>query len=820
MEQQPQHYVVPCMNEAALRTANWIDETCVRSALHHPVAETLRNLPQNGHYFVHEADCKCSAPNECPHPKRLFNATRDSKRRLSTYLWWKLWAGPGFPLSDELLQLWRRFLSCEFGILKGNGHRKSNEFCCSHPVHYTPSEDSFADLLKTLTDHLRQLQPRNALLEQFLTPSAAASQSAPDRVLLDLFSFLRLCEFVPASATPPARTQSFASSPMWGGSQDRSGDDKSSVDTPSMDVQAASPATDVAPSPGSAPSEDFKPNLADQLVPAEGSDAFMDDTPLSLEELDFLCLGRPSTAGRVGDISAVDLEAFLNVDNVRGGMLYSNDASSEPMVFLFCGQCCTKFLHPQAGLTSETVCPFGHRGPTLLRPPIEVDGHDIAYHMVKAVNERDFVEGDVVALLSQNQAMTIDRLTAANYKAAKNVGVVSRSAYLKADVNVARRRPHADSAKTDLVCMLGHVPVRVRGSVACGENVYADPQCKVEGCAVGAELWKAENKGVPARLIGQALVDSSVDNNDDVELVMCFVSLVNGPQQEAQAMEIETLKTFVKDTIIDHFATFTRSQLLEIEENRRKTNEAHARIDELETQMKSLLSNLQDMTARTESKGQCYSRGFPGRRLEVCPKAGNVVTICIGCKSLLVPDDGCARLVARFGPLVAFFVYEEDNTFKFRNCMHDDKFLCMKLNREIGVTSDPGNPGVVFQIKALGDGLFALYSPFMQCHMAFDKDCQSIGGLAAPDCRTKIAFLRRPQMERKYAYWLTGAKEETKPEPYTLCPSRWRWGRAIKAKLCPEAMARCKKAAAVHCENPDGVDDLLDDDDGTLPPCV
>lgn len=46
-QQQQQHYVVPCMNEAALRTANWIDETCVRSALHHPVAETLRNLPQN-----------------------------------------------------------------------------------------------------------------------------------------------------------------------------------------------------------------------------------------------------------------------------------------------------------------------------------------------------------------------------------------------------------------------------------------------------------------------------------------------------------------------------------------------------------------------------------------------------------------------------------------------------------------------------------------------------------------------------------------------------------------------------------------------------
>ena len=70
-----------------------------------------------------------------------FQSTNNSKRRVSTHLFWKNKLGLGFPVADRMLTraVWGALSSCEHGIKEGNGQRKkANGAVCVNPYCYKP----------------------------------------------------------------------------------------------------------------------------------------------------------------------------------------------------------------------------------------------------------------------------------------------------------------------------------------------------------------------------------------------------------------------------------------------------------------------------------------------------------------------------------------------------------------------------------------------------------------------------------------------------------------------------------------------------------
>lgn len=114
------------------------------------------------------AKCKaCKSPQVCVCRRDHFQSTNNSKRRVSTMLFWKNKLGLKFPVADAMLtrQVWGALQSCDYGIKVGNGQRKvPNGPVCVNPFCYSPAKplqimkpmlDTF-ELLGLLTDSFIQ----------------------------------------------------------------------------------------------------------------------------------------------------------------------------------------------------------------------------------------------------------------------------------------------------------------------------------------------------------------------------------------------------------------------------------------------------------------------------------------------------------------------------------------------------------------------------------------------------------------------------------------------------------------------------------------
>ena len=87
-----------------------------------------------------------------------FQSTANSKRRVSTFLFWKNKLGLQFPVGDMMLvrTVWSSLESCKCGIKQGNGQRKVPKgSICINPYHYTPT--NFLKMMKPLMGYLQQL---------------------------------------------------------------------------------------------------------------------------------------------------------------------------------------------------------------------------------------------------------------------------------------------------------------------------------------------------------------------------------------------------------------------------------------------------------------------------------------------------------------------------------------------------------------------------------------------------------------------------------------------------------------------------------------
>ena len=170
---------------------------------------------------------------------------------------------------------------------------------------------------------------------------------------------------------------------------------------------------------------------------------------------------------------------------------------------------------------------------------VETSNADLAYHMLLKEPEKygDLQEGDIVGFYEDVDTgeTYIQRLRSNNIHNALHAGVVSRSHWL------AGHKPIDEATKTDTICVIGIVNVKVVGSVENGERIYAsnsDPGKAIpqSHMPVGSFLRK---KHV---LLGMALeTKKSTKILDHVNLVKCFVCIVLDVSRHELLEEIENL---------------------------------------------------------------------------------------------------------------------------------------------------------------------------------------------------------------------------------------------------------------------------------------
>ncbi|CAB3990428.1 Hypothetical predicted protein [Paramuricea clavata] len=169
---------------------------------------------------------------------------------------------------------------------------------------------------------------------------------------------------------------------------------------------------------------------------------------------------------------------------------------------------------------------------------VNTTGADLAYHLTLKEPEKygDLQEGDIVGFYKDEESgeTYIQRLRSNNIHNALHTGVVSRSHWL------AGHKPLNPATKTDTICVIGIVNVKVVGSIENGERIYAStdrpgkaiPQSHMP---VGSFLRKKH------ALLGMALETKKSKTLDDVHLVKCFVCIVLDVSRKELLEEIEDL---------------------------------------------------------------------------------------------------------------------------------------------------------------------------------------------------------------------------------------------------------------------------------------
>ncbi|XP_028410770.1 uncharacterized protein LOC114533451 [Dendronephthya gigantea] len=169
---------------------------------------------------------------------------------------------------------------------------------------------------------------------------------------------------------------------------------------------------------------------------------------------------------------------------------------------------------------------------------VETGRADLAYHLTlrDPDNYDDLKEGDIVGFYKSESGETyIQRLRSDNVHNALHAGVISRSHWL------AGHKPANPVIKTDTVCVIGIVNVKVVGSIENGERIYASTDNP--GKAIPQTYMPAgsflRKKHV---LLGMALESKkSTKMLDDTHLVKCFVCIVLDVSRRELLEEIEDM---------------------------------------------------------------------------------------------------------------------------------------------------------------------------------------------------------------------------------------------------------------------------------------
>ncbi|XP_078376277.1 uncharacterized protein LOC144659653 isoform X2 [Oculina patagonica] len=173
---------------------------------------------------------------------------------------------------------------------------------------------------------------------------------------------------------------------------------------------------------------------------------------------------------------------------------------------------------------------------------IATESADIAYHLdlTQAARRRpNLEEGDVIAFLANAKTgqSEIEKLSYENSGRALMAGVISRSAYIYAHAP----RHDVEKGKTETVCVIGLVKVKVLGTVQNGERIYV--ALHQPGVAIPeTQIPLRPMADRTPTLLGQALESKTSYTQDGVHLVQCFVSIVLGIQSGQIANAINNLQ--------------------------------------------------------------------------------------------------------------------------------------------------------------------------------------------------------------------------------------------------------------------------------------
>ncbi|XP_065640149.1 uncharacterized protein LOC100207736 isoform X2 [Hydra vulgaris] len=171
---------------------------------------------------------------------------------------------------------------------------------------------------------------------------------------------------------------------------------------------------------------------------------------------------------------------------------------------------------------------------------VSTSNGDIAYHWPLENPNEHFEEGEVVGFIADaNGKYALTKLSLQNCKEALLKGVISRSYYFEAQVP-------KDGRRSETICLMGVVPVQVKGSVCINDALYASPNHP--GFAVsGYHLTEKELRG--ASLVGYAFSSQKVDNESEEGMVQAGVSVLESVSQCLHDLRLQKLKDVFEEKL-------------------------------------------------------------------------------------------------------------------------------------------------------------------------------------------------------------------------------------------------------------------------------
>ncbi|XP_031569085.1 uncharacterized protein LOC116303646 [Actinia tenebrosa] len=170
---------------------------------------------------------------------------------------------------------------------------------------------------------------------------------------------------------------------------------------------------------------------------------------------------------------------------------------------------------------------------------LQTNRGDIAYHIRLTDQAQDLklTEGVVVGFFPSDGKTKIEPLCSENIKDAVMAGVISRSAYIEAEVPSENDKNYG---KTDAVCVIGMIGVQVEGSVRTGERIYTSSSKR--GVAIPESHLPLGGVIVHDNtLLGMAMEPRTPKGPEDLNVVKCFVCIVLGIGTKQMAREVETI---------------------------------------------------------------------------------------------------------------------------------------------------------------------------------------------------------------------------------------------------------------------------------------
>ncbi|XP_047139407.1 uncharacterized protein LOC101240970 isoform X1 [Hydra vulgaris] len=172
-------------------------------------------------------------------------------------------------------------------------------------------------------------------------------------------------------------------------------------------------------------------------------------------------------------------------------------------------------------------------GNLFLDQTIQTTNGDIAYHWPLENEDEQFEEGEIVGFIADKSGKYyLRKLTLKNCSEALLKGVISRSYYLQAQVPT-------DGRRSETICMMGIVPVQVKGSVCINDALYASPD--FPGFAVSSYHLNTSLLQSCAH-IGYAFSSQNVADEKVEGMVKAGVSVLESASRCLQDVRLRTLE--------------------------------------------------------------------------------------------------------------------------------------------------------------------------------------------------------------------------------------------------------------------------------------